>query len=76
MKRELRDAVLFTNHNVLRDPPFSRQDLIACRNVLIYLQREDAGKGIRYLSLRAQPGWLSFPGQFGISRAPARAIST
>ncbi len=40
VKQELRDAVLFTNHNVLRDPPFSRQDLIACRNVLIYLQRE------------------------------------
>ena len=40
VKRELRDAVLFTNHNVLRDPPFSRQDLITCRNVLIYLQRE------------------------------------
>ncbi|HET9590690.1 MAG TPA: chemotaxis protein CheB [Anaerolineales bacterium] len=39
VKRELRDAVLFTNHNVLRDPPFSRQHLIACRNVLIYLQR-------------------------------------
>ena len=40
VKHELRDSVLFTNHNVLRDPPFSRQDLIACRNVLIYLQRE------------------------------------
>ena len=39
IKREVRDAVLFTNHNVLRDPPFSRQNLIACRNVLIYLQR-------------------------------------
>lgn len=39
VKRELRDVVLFTNHNVMRDPPFSRQDLIACRNVLIYLQR-------------------------------------
>ncbi len=39
VKRELRDAVLFANHNVLRDPPFSHQHLIACRNVLIYLQR-------------------------------------
>jgi two-component system CheB/CheR fusion protein len=39
VKRELRDAVLFTSHNVMRDPPFSRQHLIACRNVLIYLQR-------------------------------------
>lgn len=39
VKRELRDVVLFTSHNVMRDPPFSRQNLIACRNVLIYLQR-------------------------------------
>lgn len=40
IKREVRDVVLFTNHNVLRDPPFSKQDLIVCRNVLIYLQRD------------------------------------
>jgi two-component system CheB/CheR fusion protein len=39
VKRELRDVVLFTSHNIMRDPPFSRQQLIACRNVLIYLQR-------------------------------------
>lgn len=39
VKREVRDVVLFASHNVLRDPPFSRQNLIACRNVLIYLQR-------------------------------------
>jgi two-component system CheB/CheR fusion protein len=40
IKSEIRDRVLFTNHNILRDPPFSRQDLIVCRNLLIYLQRE------------------------------------
>ncbi|HEU0297736.1 MAG TPA: CheR family methyltransferase [Anaerolineales bacterium] len=39
VNRELRDAVLFSNHNLLRDPPFARQSLIVCRNVLIYLQR-------------------------------------
>jgi two-component system, chemotaxis family, CheB/CheR fusion protein len=55
--------VLFTNHNVLRDPPFSRQDLIACRNVLIYLQREVQEKVFRHLSLRSQPGWISIPRQ-------------
>jgi two-component system CheB/CheR fusion protein len=38
--RELRDMILFTPHSVLRDPPFSRQDLICCRNLLIYLQRD------------------------------------
>ncbi|HEV7157487.1 MAG TPA: chemotaxis protein CheB [Caulobacteraceae bacterium] len=39
-KRELRDTVVFASHSVLRDPPFSRIDLISCRNLLIYLDRE------------------------------------
>jgi two-component system CheB/CheR fusion protein len=38
--RELRDIVLFAKHSLLKDPPFSRVDLISCRNVLIYLDRE------------------------------------
>jgi two-component system, chemotaxis family, CheB/CheR fusion protein len=40
IKKELRETVLFAPHNVLRDPPFSRLDLIACRNLLIYLNRD------------------------------------
>jgi two-component system, chemotaxis family, CheB/CheR fusion protein len=36
----LRDRVVFATHNVLRDPPFSRLHLLACRNLLIYLDRE------------------------------------
>jgi two-component system, chemotaxis family, CheB/CheR fusion protein len=40
VNHDVRDHILFTNHNILRDPPFSRQDMIACRNLLIYLQRE------------------------------------
>ena len=40
VKRELRDSVLFANHSLLRDPPFSRMDLVSCRNLLIYLTRE------------------------------------
>ena len=38
--RELRDTVLIARHSLLKDPPFSRVDLISCRNVLIYLDRE------------------------------------
>ncbi|AHB47873.1 histidine kinase [Hyphomicrobium nitrativorans NL23] len=38
--RELREAVVFTTQNLLADPPFSRLDLISCRNVLIYLSPE------------------------------------
>lgn len=37
IQRELREMVLFATHNFLKDPPFSRLDLITCRNVLIYL---------------------------------------
>ena len=39
VRPEVRELVLFTPHNLLQDPPFSRLDLILCRNVLIYLQR-------------------------------------
>lgn len=40
VKQELRDSVLFANHNVLKDPPFLRINLVSCRNLLIYLDRE------------------------------------
>ncbi|MBV9567083.1 MAG: PAS domain-containing protein, partial [Hyphomicrobiales bacterium] len=40
VRRELRDVVLFASHSLLKDPPFSRIDLISCRNLLIYLDRE------------------------------------
>lgn len=40
IRQEVRDIVLFANHDVLKDPPFSRIDLIACRNLMIYLDRE------------------------------------
>jgi two-component system, chemotaxis family, CheB/CheR fusion protein len=40
VRQELRDLVLFASHSLLKDPPFSHIDLIACRNVLIYLDRE------------------------------------
>ena len=37
MRRELREMVLFAAHDLLKDAPFSRMDLISCRNLLIYL---------------------------------------
>jgi two-component system CheB/CheR fusion protein len=40
IRQDMRNMVLFATHSVLRDPPFSRVDLISCRNLLIYLQRE------------------------------------
>jgi two-component system, chemotaxis family, CheB/CheR fusion protein len=40
VRQALRDLILFASHNLLSDPPFSRVDLISCRNLLIYLDRE------------------------------------
>jgi len=38
--KELREAVVFARQNLLADPPFSRLDLVSCRNVLMYLEPE------------------------------------
>jgi two-component system CheB/CheR fusion protein len=40
VRQELRDIVLFAAHDLVKDPPFSHVDLVTCRNVLIYLDRE------------------------------------
>jgi two-component system CheB/CheR fusion protein len=37
ISKSIRDACVFARHNVAADPPFSRVDLVSCRNVLIYL---------------------------------------
>lgn len=36
--RQLREMVVFAPHNLISDPPFTRIDLISCRNLLIYLE--------------------------------------
>jgi two-component system CheB/CheR fusion protein len=37
IRKEVRDSVVFSVQNVLKDPPFSRLNLLSCRNLLIYL---------------------------------------
>jgi two-component system, chemotaxis family, CheB/CheR fusion protein len=39
VRKEVREAIVFTPHNVLSDAPFSRLDLLSCRNLMIYLDR-------------------------------------
>jgi two-component system CheB/CheR fusion protein len=53
--KELRERVLFSPHSVLRDPPFSRLDLISCRNLMIYLDRDgqDHALAMFHFGLRA-----------------------
>ena len=38
VNKEIRDMCVFAIHNLLKDPPFSKIDLVSCRNVLIYME--------------------------------------
>ncbi len=40
VKENIRSMVVFARHNLLKDPPFSKIDLISCRNLLIYLNNK------------------------------------
>ena len=40
VKKTLRDVVVFAVQNVIKDPPFTKLDLISCRNLMIYLDME------------------------------------
>jgi len=37
VKKQIRDMIVFAVQNVIKDPPFSRIDLVSCRNLLIYM---------------------------------------
>jgi two-component system CheB/CheR fusion protein len=58
----IRDRVLFALHNVLRDPPFSRIDLVSCRNLLIYLDREVQGRLLEMFHFALRPGGFLYLG--------------
>ena len=49
----LRRMVIFSQHNILRDPPFNKMDIAVCRNLLIYMQPEAQRKiiGLLHYSL-------------------------
>ncbi|OAH97469.1 chemotaxis protein CheB [Methylomonas methanica] len=40
INKEIREMVIFAPHNVIMDPPFTKLDLLCCRNLLIYLSQE------------------------------------
>lgn len=40
VNKDIREMVVFAQHNILKDPPFTQLDIITCRNMLIYLQLE------------------------------------
>ncbi|HEY2291497.1 MAG TPA: CheR family methyltransferase [Thermoanaerobaculia bacterium] len=62
VSREIRDLCLFSLHNLIADPPFSRLDLVSCRNVLIYLESELQKKIVALFHYALRPGGFLFLG--------------
>ncbi|MET0208202.1 MAG: CheR family methyltransferase, partial [Burkholderiaceae bacterium] len=67
---EVREQVLFATHNLLRDPPFSRLDLICCRNLLIYLDQRAQANALEMFRYALKPGGFLF---LGSSESPNAA---
>ena len=55
VRKSIRDACVFARHNILTEPPFSRIDLISCRNLLIYLGPEMQQRVIPILHYALRP---------------------
>ncbi len=72
ISKAIRDRCVFSRHNVLADPPFSRVDLVACRNLLIYLEPVLQQKVMPLLHYALKPGgclWLGSSETTGASQA-------
>ncbi len=71
IKKTLREMILFSSHNVLRDPPFSKLDLISCRNLLIYLDGEVQDRLIPLFNYALnEKGFLFLGSSEGVTRQP------
>jgi two-component system, chemotaxis family, CheB/CheR fusion protein len=70
VRPELRDVILFAVHDVLKDPPFSRVDLISCRNLLIYLDREMQEEVCSTFHYALKPGGFLFLGMSETAETP------
>jgi two-component system, chemotaxis family, CheB/CheR fusion protein len=62
VRRELREVVLFAPHDLLRDSPFSRLDLISCRNLFIYLNGHAQKRALDTFHFGLRPNGLLFLG--------------
>jgi two-component system CheB/CheR fusion protein len=60
--KPLRESVVFACQNVISDPPFSRMDLISCRNLMIYLEPSLQKKVIPTFHYALKPGGFLFLG--------------
>ncbi|NTU85548.1 MAG: hypothetical protein HGA45_40375 [Chloroflexales bacterium] len=69
IRKVIRDLVIFSEQDVIKDPPFSRLDLLSCRNLLIYLNADLQRRLIPLFHYALNPGARS-------SSAPPRRCAS
>jgi two-component system CheB/CheR fusion protein len=62
IKKEIRESVVFATQNVIKDAPFTKLDLISCRNLLIYLDSELQKKVLPLFHYSLKPDGVLFLG--------------
>ena len=62
VKNELRQCIVFARHNLLVDPPFTKMDLVVCRNTLIYFRPQAQERVLRRLQYAIGPKGYLFLG--------------
>ncbi len=60
--KEIREMALFSTQDLLRDPPFTKLDVLSCRNVLIYLDSGSQQKLLRLFHYALRPDGILFLG--------------
>ncbi len=69
--KSIREMCIFSLHNLIKDPPFSRLSLLSCRNLLIYMNAELQERVIRLFHYALRPDGLLFLGPSeGVTRNP------
>ena len=62
VRKEIREMVIFAPQNLIMDPPFTKLDILSCRNLLIYLAPELQKKLIPLFHYSLSPGGVLFLG--------------
>jgi len=62
VSKEIREMVIFAPQNLIMDPPFTKLDILCCRNLLIYLTTEVQKKLIPLFHYSLLPGGILFQG--------------
>ncbi len=62
IRKNIRDMIVFSEQDIIKDPPFSKLDMLSCRNLLIYMDRELQKKLIPLFHYALNPGGFLFLG--------------